>query len=177
MTAAWSRGWDARVELGPGQERMRQQLLAIAKRARHPSRMWAETTMREHDRSSSTAHRLIHRLHALGVIAIQPTLGSSGGTRFTFGVRFWHRQPVRRGMLARFRPPADGQASLELLPEPEERPPGRIVEEPEREPIPHPHPYPPAGETFAEKMRRHGLDESKLFGRESDAKLPYGRGR
>jgi hypothetical protein len=110
VTAAHSAGWGARVELGPGQDRIVGMLRAIA--ARRPSHTWHETRTRAHERSSSTAHRTLHRLAALGVIAIQPTLGRSGGMRFTFGVRYWRRGPVRRGQLARMRAPSPGQIEL-----------------------------------------------------------------
>jgi len=97
--SAWSRGWGARVELGDGQERIRQELV---RSIRHPSRSWhVAPVMRGYGRSSSTAHRAIHRLASLGVIALQTTLGAHGETRFTFGVRFWRSYPRRVGQLAR----------------------------------------------------------------------------
>jgi hypothetical protein len=117
MTAAYSPGWRARVELGAGQERVRQALLASV---RHPSRTWHDAPrMRELNRWSSVAHRELHRLAALGVVALQTTRGARGGTRFTFGVRHWHRAPRRIGQLARMfgrarEAPAPGQLTLGL---------------------------------------------------------------
>ena len=97
--AVYSPGWGARVELGAGQARIRDRLAASI---RHPSRTWHDApTMRDYGRSSSTAHRTVHRLAALGVIALQSTLGRAGGVRFTFGVRFWRRSPIRRAGVAR----------------------------------------------------------------------------
>jgi len=157
MSAAYSPGWGARVELGPGQERTRQ---ALVRSIRHPSRTWHQApAMRGYGTSPSTAHRLVHRLAALGVIAIQTTLGSEGGTRFTFGVRYWRRSPVRRGLLFRLIP-SPGQLGLD--PPRELELPAPLEPEPP-EPIPHPHAHPSVPETFAEKLRRHGLDEEKFW--------------
>lgn len=152
MTAAYSPGWGTRVELGDGLERVRRQLQSSI---RHPSRTWHDApVMRGYGVSPSTAHRLVHRLAALGVVAIQTTLGSSGGTRFTFGVRFWRRSPVRRGMVARMMRRPDGQVTLRLLPEKETPPAEPTVEPPERAPIPQ---RERTRESFGEIMRRHGF--------------------
>jgi hypothetical protein len=95
---AWSAGWGTRVELGPGQELVLGMLRAAV---RHPSRTWHRAPrMREYGRSPATAHRHIHRLAALGVIAVQTVLGCDGETRFTFGVSRWlWRPPVRRNLV------------------------------------------------------------------------------
>lgn len=115
MTRAYSRGWRADVELGAGQDAIRRQLVAAVA---HPSRTWHEAPrIRELGRSPGTAHRTLRRLAALGVVALQSTLGRNGRVRFTFGVHYWRRSPIRRGMLARFtasRPPAEGQLGLGL---------------------------------------------------------------
>jgi len=175
LPLAWSPGWNQRVALGSGLERMLRELRAI--RGAHPSRTWQNARpMRDYERSPGTAHRLIHRLNGLGLIAIQSVLGRFGVVRFTFLVRFWHRQPVRRGMLARFTV-SPGQLALmapedtlPLFPDagalsPPDAPASLappIVEPPERPPVPQRDPA-LAGETFAEKMRRHGLDEATFW--------------
>ena len=127
--------------------------------------------MRDYDRAPSTAHRTIHRLAALGVIALQTTLGRDGSTRFTFGVRFWRRSPVRRGMLARFAA-VPGQVSAFDEPAPEPEP------EPERREIP------PANDdrptfgvrpTFDELMRRYGFDRDRLVVTAAERRRRLGR--
>jgi hypothetical protein len=45
----------------------------------------------------------VHRLAALGVIAIQTELGRDGCVRFTFGVRFWKKGPTFRPSIRRIR--------------------------------------------------------------------------
>jgi hypothetical protein len=156
MSAAYSPGWSSRVELGPGQERVR---LELQRSIRHRSRTWHDAPrMREFERSSSTAHRILHRLAALGVIAIQTTLGSSGGTRFTFGVRYWRRGPVRRGQLARMRAPSPGQ--IELL---SDLGPATELRTPPVSPGPLPSRGPARGGQasagpFSELMRRAGFE-------------------
>ena len=110
MTQAWSAGWRSTITLGDGQERIRARL---ADSIRHPSRSWHDfAPMRSHGLAPATVHRHVHRLAALGVIAVQTRLGCAGGVRFTFGVRYWRRSPIRRGSLARMTPrrrPAPGQ--------------------------------------------------------------------
>ena len=108
--AIWSAGWRADVVVGTGLEHVRQTLMRVSRR--NPSHTWHDAPrMRDFDRAPATAHRLIWRLHRLGIIAVQPTLpqfgprksqGCHGGIRFTLGVRPWHVGPVRRGMLRRF---------------------------------------------------------------------------
>jgi hypothetical protein len=124
--AIWSPGWRADVLIGSGQRAIRDRLVAVARR--NPSHVWHDAPrMRSFDRSPANAHRLLWRLHRLGVIVIQPTLpqfgprksqGCHGGLRFTLGVRPWHVGPVRRGMLRRFtgRAPAPGQITLPSAP-------------------------------------------------------------
>jgi hypothetical protein len=90
----YSPGWRARIEAGAAQARMLERLERAKK---HPSRTWHDApTMRELDRSPGTAHRTLHRLAALGLIAIQTTLGRDGGVRFTTAVRFWRNRPINR---------------------------------------------------------------------------------
>lgn len=178
----WSAGWQRNVEIGDGQKHIRAELM---RHARHPSRTWHETRMRGLGRSPGTAHRLLHRLAALGVIALQTTLGSAGGTRFTFGVRAWHRGPVRAGMLRRFHVKlAPGQiayAATDEQPTPAAIPPPlpdpfsvgplpRVVTTPQSSDR-HINPprgwTPPAPGSFADKLRGYGLDERFLSEQES----------
>jgi hypothetical protein len=121
MIRTVSPGWCGRmVELGDGQEWMLAELRAIAARSRHKSRLWHELRpLREHDRAPSTVHRLVHRLAALGVVAIDPVRGCRGMVRFTFGVLPWKFLEPRRGQLARMRARVQvsfGQLTLELIP-------------------------------------------------------------
>jgi hypothetical protein len=126
MTQAWSAGWRSAITLGDacnrrscdhprhfGQAHAVAQLQATI---RHPSRSWHDAPrMRALNRWPGSAHRLIHRLASLGVIAVQSTLGCAGGIRFTFGVRYWHRSPIRRANVARMtsrRRPSPGQIEL-----------------------------------------------------------------
>ena len=112
--------------------------------------------MRDYGRSSSTAHRTVHRLAALGVIALQSTLGRAGGVRFTFGVRYWRRSPIRRAGVARI---VAGQVGAFDEPRDEldaAKPRANIPES-------IPKPAEPARErrerpTFGELMRRNGFD-------------------
>jgi hypothetical protein len=93
-TTAYSPGWRARIVTGSGQARMLEQLERAKK---HPSRTWHDAPkLRAFGISPGTAHRTIHRLAALGLIAIQTTLGRDGGVRFTSAVRFWRRKPIDR---------------------------------------------------------------------------------
>lgn len=164
MIATYSPGWNARVSLGSGQLHMRD---ALRSSIRHPSRVWHDAApLRSFGRSPGTAHRLIHRLAALGVIAIQTTLGRDGGVRFTFGVHRWRTAPVRRGASWRMRTPAiAGQLAAFWKPEqaePEPEPNITNAPDPKR-PESTFQPPPPSsngaypGETFGEKMRRYGL--------------------
>jgi len=119
-TAAYSRGWAADVRLGAGQERVRQRLAGAI---RHPSRTWHEApTFRSYGTSSGTAHRIVHRLAALGVIAIQTALGAHGGVRYTFAVRMWRTYPPRVGMARRIGVGRVAPAQLEAF-APEAPPP------------------------------------------------------
>lgn len=162
MAAVWSLGWGARVELGAGQEHVRRELVASI---RHPSRTWhVAPRMRDLNRWPSVAHREIHRLAALGVIAVQTTLGAHGETRFTFGVRFWRSRPINRAQLVRMRPaiilarfqPAPGQLAAWVPPEKPDAP------EPPEKPRPDEPRLPDGRPTFDELMRRNGFDRSKL---------------
>jgi hypothetical protein len=141
VNGAYSPGWGRAVVLGEGQQAVLDQLRASV---RHPSRTWHDApTMRAFGRSPGTAHRLVHRLQALGVVAIQPTLGRLGGVRFTFGVRRWRYGPHQAGQLRRMLgrrplPPPPGQ--LELFAEPgANAPPAR------------------AAETFSDRLARLGF--------------------
>jgi hypothetical protein len=111
--AAWSAGWRSAITLGDGQARTRDRMIESI---RHPSRSWHDfAPLRSHGLAASTIHRHVHRLAALGVVAVQSTLGCAGGIRFTFGVRYWHRSPIRRANVARMtsrRRPSHGQIEL-----------------------------------------------------------------
>lgn len=177
MTGVYSPGWRARVELGPGQEHVCDEL---RRSIRHPSRTWHDTRMRSLRRAPSTAHRVLHRLAALGVIALQTTLGAAGGTRFTFGVRPWHVGPVRRGMLRRFHVKlAPGQVAYAMTDEDGAAPalPAPLADPFSVGPLPrvvttpqssdqHVKPprgwLPPAPGTFLDKMRANGIDAGFL---------------
>jgi hypothetical protein len=141
MNGAYSPGWGRAVVLGDGQQHALDQLRASV---RHPSRTWHQApTMRAFGRSPATAHRLVHRLAALGVVAIQPTLGRLGGVRFTFGVRRWKGGPHQAGQLRRMlarRPDPQPAGQLELWAEPPAIAQGA-----------------PPGETFAQAVARYGL--------------------
>jgi hypothetical protein len=157
----YSPGWGAPVAIGAGQAHIAAQL---AGSIRHPSRQWHDApTLRAFGRSSSTAHRAIHRLAALGVIAIQTRLGAAGGVRFTFGVRRWRHGPARRGMVARML--AGPNVSRETLlraeddgPEDHDPPPRRPPPVPyAQRPAPTYKPTPDGRQpTFAELMARYG---------------------
>ena len=121
MTAATvgSAGWGCPVQLWEGQQHV---LGVLRASMRHKSRAWHQApTLRSFGRSPGTAHRVLHRLAAVGVIALQPRLprfgprksqGCHGGLRFTFGVQRFLWTPPRRGQLARM---SAGQ--LALLPD------------------------------------------------------------
>jgi len=100
----YSPGWGTDVELGSGQEHALGILRDVA--AENPRFIWHDAPpLRAFDRSPSTAHRVVHRLAALGVIAIEVRRGCQGGIRFTFRVRRWKwTAPVRRALtLARMK--------------------------------------------------------------------------
>jgi hypothetical protein len=107
------------VVVGVGLARVYAEMRAIEAKARHKSRTWYELEpLRSYGVAASTMHRLVHRLHALGVVLIQPVRGCKGGIRFSFGVPYWHRYPARMGMLRRFTGRiAPGQ--MTLLPAPD----------------------------------------------------------
>jgi len=165
-----SPGWGSTVRLGSGQDHARRTLAAAI---RHPSRAWHDApTLRSFGRSPGTAHRLVHRLAALGVIAIQATLGRDGGIRFTFGVRRWRTHPIRVGLTRRMRPAAVAVLQLAAWPD-DEGPAAEELEEPEPPPPPtkrdrtpwHERPEPRLRPTsdgrrpsFGEMMRRYGYD-------------------
>jgi len=132
LPLVWSPGWSARVRLGTGLEYMRKQLEDVT--ARNPSHTWADVPqLRSFERSPGTAHRLVHRLAALGVIALQRrALGCHGGLRFTFGVRRFLWRPPRRAQVARMGVLVP-QGQLELLPETPTKPP-EIAKPPETAP-------------------------------------------
>jgi hypothetical protein len=86
---------------------------------------------------SGTTHRVIHRLAALGVIAIQTgparLFGCEGFVRFTFTVRRWKSGPTRRPSIWRIRARvrsivAPGQVAFGMVDPPNPRP--FIVPEP-----------------------------------------------
>jgi len=163
---AYSRGWGSTVKLGSGQEHARRVLAAAI---RHPSRAWHEApTLREMERAPSTAHRLVHRLAALGVIAIQATLGRDGGIRFTFGVRRWRTHPVRAGMVARMIPRPDWQLSawedgVDVPDEPEPPPPPAPRVPWAERPAPGLRPNAEGRRpSFGEMMRRYGFDPASI---------------
>jgi hypothetical protein len=98
-----SPGWDTDVFAGKGLARVYAEMRAIEAKPRHRSRTWYELrSLRSYGFAASTMHRLVHRLFALGVVLIQPVRGCHGRIRFSFGVPYWHRHPVRLGMLRRF---------------------------------------------------------------------------
>lgn len=109
MRTVESLGWGTNVTLGSGQADMLDQLQAAVK---HPSRTWHRAPrMRDLGRWPSANHRVIHRLAALGVIAVQTTYGTdpqhpgrASFVRFTFGVRRWLWRPPSRRQVARMRP-------------------------------------------------------------------------
>ena len=159
------------IAIGRGQKRALQQLIASI---RHKSRRWHRApTMRSFGVSSSTAHGWLHSLHARGAIAIDPSRGCQGETLFTLNPRYWHRQSVRRGMLARFTQ-APGQ--LAFMP-PEEPEPDELLSPGAGEPHPPSSPaprvrspqdtqrhidppagdVPPAPESMDEKMDKYGF--------------------
>jgi hypothetical protein len=92
----WSPGWGTEVILGSGQAHVFGILETVADRERGIK--WHDAPpMREFGRSPSVVHQHLHRLAALGVIAIQTTLGRYGGVRFTFRGRRWKfTAPARR---------------------------------------------------------------------------------
>jgi hypothetical protein len=164
ITTTYSRGWGSAVALGPGQDHARRVLLEAI---RHPSRAWHEApTLRSFDRSPGTAHRLVHRLAALGVIAVQSTLGRDGGIRFTFGVRRWRTYPVRVGLSRRMHRSGPAVAQLAAWPDDEleepDPPPGPApraprmpwADRPGPELVPTPDGRRP---TFREELERHGF--------------------
>jgi len=133
----------ALVGLGSRQDAM----LGVMRRAtrRHPSRTWAKLPpLRTFDCAASTAHRAVHALARLGLVALQATLGREGEIRFTFGVRPWSGPLAStRRTLARMRgplPASPGQLTLAL--------PATV---------PRPGPEPAGGPTFGERMAAAGL--------------------
>jgi len=98
MSTVYSPGWGTDVALGSGQAHLLELLHEIA--ARNPRHAWHELPpLRELGWSPSVAHRLIHRVAALGVIAIDVRRGCKGGIRFSFRVRrFLWRSPVRHAL-------------------------------------------------------------------------------
>jgi hypothetical protein len=137
MTAAatWSRGWGCGVWLGEGQAHAQAVLRAAV---RHKSRTWHQAPpLRAFDRSPGTAHRNIHDLVRLGVVAIQASLGCQGGIRFTFGVARFMWRPPRRAQVARMGVLVP-QGQLDLrLPETAPKPP-EIDKPPETAPLERP---------------------------------------
>jgi hypothetical protein len=134
----WAPGWGTNVELGSGQARLLEILRAVA--ARNPHQDWHELPpLRELGWSPSTAHRLIHRLAALGLTGIQVRRGCQGGIRFTLRPRRWKwTAPVRRAVTAvRIRVSAAARAAARAIvapvqvafahTEPEHPPPPRIL--------------------------------------------------
>jgi hypothetical protein len=117
------------VELGSDQAH----ILAVLRGAvKHPSRTWHRApVMRAYGRHPFVVYRGIHRIAALGMIAVQTVIGCRGETRFTFGVRRWlWRPPNRRGVgrIARrvVAAVAPGQLAFAHT-EPEHPPPPRIL--------------------------------------------------
>jgi hypothetical protein len=116
----WSPGWGHQVKLGEGQQHVLATLHRVAKR--NPSHTWHDAPpLRSLDRWPAIAHREIHRLVGLGMIALQATLpqhgprksqGCQGGLRFTFGVKRWRWDQPRRGQRHRMLAVPDGQLEL-----------------------------------------------------------------
>jgi hypothetical protein len=169
-----SPGWGSRVLLGPGQDHARRVLLGSI---RHPSRAWHEApTLRSFERSPGTAHRLVHRLAALGVVALQSTLGRDGGIRFTFGVRRWRTHPVRVGLSRRMRPARPAVAQLAAWPDDEleepEPPPARSrpvawADRPAPTLVPTPDGRRPS---FREELERHGFRVPDAWAKREEAR-------
>ena len=94
----YSAGWGMDVAIGSGQAHALGIMREVA--AGNPGRRWHDLPpLRELGRSPSTAHRVVHRLAALGIVAIQARRGCKGGIRFTFRVRRWKwGNPVRHAL-------------------------------------------------------------------------------
>lgn len=166
MTLAYSPGWRADVTLGSSQTRTLDLLRVAAKR--HPSRSWHYAPrMRDVEPSPGTAHRNVHALARLGLIALQSTLGRLGFVRFTFGVRAWRSQPyglARRRAVARI---AAGQLALALAladDGPSPPPPARdgLVDGIRKRTGARPDRMPSPDEPLDEILRRHGVREDLL---------------
>jgi hypothetical protein len=148
MRSIHSTGWGIDVVLGSGQSRVLEVLESIA--AREPRRKWHDAPpMREFGGAPSRVHQHLHRLAALGVIAIETRLGRYGGVRFTFRGRRWKWDaPARRAItLARMKI-VDLRAALPSMFHPPIRTPSK-KNEPRTGTLP--------GPTFGELMAQAGF--------------------
>lgn len=160
MTLRWaySPGYRRPVLLGPAQSDVLRVTLGLTAAGRRPGVTLADLTRRT-GRSPSTIHAALRRLRALGLLGVATTMGRRGIHRlWAITAQIGASLDPARQRRAIARMTSDGSRQA---PRPDDPPPP---------PTPPPPPPPPGGlwpdtETFAQKMRRHGLREDLIDGK------------